>query len=68
MLKQLRISPADQLTLRTRRQDPDHPPTQVFERYKINKRFMQQHQRTLLANVHNHYKACSIPQRSITVC
>ena len=37
ILKQLRITPADQITLRTNRQDPSYPHKHQFPRSRITK-------------------------------
>ena len=65
ILKQLRISPKDQLILRTKKDDYACPKTKIYRYSTVIIRHMQQHQRTLLANVTHHYVACTIPQRAI---
>ena len=59
----VRITPNDQRTIKTNRQNQDYK-DKVYNG-KMNQNEMKSHQRALLQNIQNEYSACSILQRAI---
>ena len=62
-LMRVRITPNDQRTIKTNRQNQDYK-DKVYNG-KMNQNEMKSHQRALLQNIQNEYSACSILQRAI---